>query len=196
MDDVTDRLEPPFFLVAMPQVLDPFFNRSVVLMLEHQEDGSLGIIVNRPIELTLERLFTELASPWGGDAETLALFGGPVQPQVGTALFVPDGPIASADSISVVAGGVMLCHDVDVITRLGADPPENFRLTLGYAGWSPGQLETEMNRNDWLIAPFDPKIVFAEDPAESWTLALASIGVRPESLPSWTRGEDDEGSTN
>ncbi|HUO84937.1 MAG TPA: YqgE/AlgH family protein, partial [Thermoanaerobaculia bacterium] len=95
MQRFSPGMETPFFLAAMPQVQDPFFHRSLVLMLEHEEEGSFGIIVNRPTEIELRSILEELDVGWGGDPGALTWFGGPVQPQLGTVLF--DGAF-SADA--------------------------------------------------------------------------------------------------
>jgi putative transcriptional regulator len=194
MQFANDELNPPLLLIAMPQVIDPFFHRSVVLLLEHGADGSVGLIVNRPTELTLERLLADLGLLWGGEGNEPAWFGGPVHPQVGTLLFGGTGEPGGDDEQLVEVGeGLRLTQDARVIGRVAATAPEEFRLLVGSAGWSPGQLEQELGRNDWLIAPFAREIVFERDPDAAWTRALASIGVRPEALPSTITGEDDGG---
>lgn len=193
MTAVVETLDTPVFLIAMPQVRDPFFNRSLVLLLEHGDDGSFGLIVNRPTELSLPDLVQGLGVEWSGDEEELGWFGGPVQPNVGTMIW-QDGPGAAEESIIEFAPGVRLSRDVHVLGRIAGSPPSLFRLFVGYAGWGTGQLEEELERNDWLLAPFDASLVFAREPEESWKRALASIGVRPEALPSMTVPEDPEAS--
>lgn len=185
VSDFELSLDPPFFLVAMPQVLDPFFHRAVVVVLEHNPEGSFGYIVNRPVEFTVRELLEGLEMEWQGAADEIGWFGGPVQPQMGTALFDHSG-LELPGEVMPVSPPVHLTADLDVIRHLASTPPSRFRLILGYAGWGAGQLDEEMNRNDWLVAPFDADILFTRDPETTWVRALASIDVKPESLTAWT----------
>ncbi len=194
MTDVEQNLDPPFLLVAMPQVVDPFFHRSVVLMLEHEAEGSFGMIVNRPTELAVGELLEGLEIPWSGEREDLTWFGGPVQPNLGSVLFLETDlsiPMPS-EGVLEIGDGVRLSQDIGVLRDLAAEPPPKLRVLLGYAGWAAGQLEQEMDRNDWLVVPFDAGILFDLDPTRAWTRALESIGIRPESLPSFVPPTQDE----
>lgn len=187
-----DSLEAPVLLIAMHQVVDPYFHRTVVLLLEHSAEGSFGVIINRPLELSVGGVLEELEIPWNGKPEELIHFGGPVQPETGTTLFSLPIPTELPDAREVQPG-LQFANDSDTLTALAAEPPDRFRLLVGYAGWSAGQLEDEIARNDWLLAPVDLNLVFAADPAGVWTAALGSIGVRPEALPSWTAPSDSGG---
>jgi putative transcriptional regulator len=174
-------------LLAMPQITDPFFAKSVVLLLAHEPEGSFGFIVNRRTELKVAAILEDLSLSWSGDAEALAGFGGPVQPQVGTVLFDREGADdpALANS-SEVAGGVHLTQHVGVLGILGGAPPVRFKLLLGHAGWGAGQLDGEILRNDWMTAPVDADLVFATQAESVWEAAMASVGVDPATLPAWT----------
>lgn len=187
-----DTLDAPFFLIAMPQIVDPFFRRSVVLIIEHHEGGTVGFIVNRQTEIPVSPLVGELGAEWGGDAGAKAFFGGPVSTQVGTIVFAPERGYEAAATVVKAAPGVLLSQDIEFLRSIAGTPPHDFRLFVGFAGWSPGQLEAEIERNDWLVAPFDTRFVFSPDPNGVWEGALDSIGVRPESLPSWTDGGSEE----
>ncbi len=188
---ITDTLDTPLFLIAMRQVVDPFFHRSVVLLLEHGEDGSFGLIVNRPTDVPMVQLLGGLGVSWGGPLDAATWFGGPVQPGVGTILYA-GGAEEGGEAAPEFAAGLHISRDIRALTRLASKPPAEFRLLLGYAGWGAGQLQQEIERNDWLIAPFDRSNLFARDSAQMWTRALESIGVRPESLPTWAMTGDDE----
>jgi putative transcriptional regulator len=190
---ITDTLETPVFLIAMKQVVDPFFHRSVVLLLEHDEGGSFGMIVNRPTDVSMLDLLAGLGVSWAGALDAPSWFGGPVQPGVGTVLYGGEAPADEEEDAShEIADGLHISRDIRVLTRLAASPPPELRLFLGYAGWGPGQLAQEIERSDWLVAPFDRGSLFG-DPTEMWGRALASIGVRAESLPNWTiTGEDEK----
>ena len=190
---IDDTLDTPLFLIAMKQVVDPFFHRSVVLLLEHDEDGSFGLIVNRPTDVAMVQLLTGLGVTWGGALDAASWFGGPVQPGVGTILYASRETAAEGElAAHEFAPGLFISRDIRVLTRLAARPPAEFRLLLGYAGWGAGQLAQELERSDWLIAPLDRGSLFGPEPAAMWDRALQSIGVRPESLPTWTMTREDE----
>lgn len=190
-------LVPPVLLMAMPQVLDPFFHRSVVLLLHHEDEGSFGFIVNRPTGIKVSEILKGMDVGWQGRGEAVAYFGGPVQPQLGTVLFAPILPGSfEEDTATEVFPGIALTQHVGDLSRLAEDPPEQFRLLLGYAGWGEGQLMQEILRNDWLTAPVSSDLIFAPDPEQVWADALRSVGIDPISLPSWMPGGNDEESAN
>lgn len=190
-------LSTPVLLMAMPQVLDPFFHRSVVLLLHHEEAGSFGFILNRPTGIKVSEILKGMDVGWCGREEAVAYFGGPVQPNLGTVLFaplVPDGD--PEDTATEVLPGVALTQHIGDLSRLAEAPPDQFRLILGYAGWGEGQLMEEILRNDWLTAPASSELIFAPDPEQIWGAALRSVGIDPAVLPSWIPGRDSEDSTN
>jgi putative transcriptional regulator len=190
-------LSTPVLLMAMPQVLDPFFHRSVVLLLHHEDEGSFGFILNRPTGIKVSEILKGMDVGWSGREEAVAYFGGPVQPNLGTVLFAPllaeGGP---EDTATEVLPGVALTQHVGDLSRLAEAPPDQFRLILGYAGWGEGQLMEEILRNDWLTAPASSELIFAPDPEQIWGAALRSVGIDPTVLPSWIPGRDSEDSTN
>ncbi len=190
-------LTTPVLLIAMPQVLDPFFHRSVVLLLHHEDEGSFGFIVNRPTGIKVSEILKGMDVGWGGQEEAVAYFGGPVQPQLGTVLFAPvlldAGP---EDTATEVVPGVALTQHIGDLSRLAEAPPDHFRLLLGYAGWGEGQLMEEIVRNDWLTAPVSGDLIFAPDAERVWDAALRSVGIDPAALPSWIPGGTPEESAN
>jgi putative transcriptional regulator len=191
-------LVTPVMLMAMPQVLDPFFHRSVVLLLHHEDEGSFGFIVNRPTGIKVGEILKGMDVGWEGGEEAVAYFGGPVQPQLGTVLFSPvlqeSGP---EDTATEIAPGLALTQHIGDLSRLAESPPDQFRLLLGYAGWGEGQLMEEILRNDWLTAPVSNDLIFAPDPERVWDAALRSVGIDPAALPSWMPGGgNDEDSAN
>jgi putative transcriptional regulator len=187
----------PVLLMAMPQVLDPFFHRSVVLLLHHEDEGSFGFIVNRPTGIKVSEILKGMDVGWEGRDETVAYFGGPVQPQLGTVLFSPILPESGPDDPATeVAPGVALTQHIGDLSRLAESPPDQFRLLLGYSGWGEGQLMAEILRNDWLTAPVSSELIFAPDPEQVWGAALRSVGIDPAVLPSWIPGRDSEDSAN
>lgn len=190
--DATD-LKPPLLLLAMPQVDDPFFHKSVVLLLHHEDEGSVGFILNRPTGVKIKEILDDLEIPWAGEDEALAFFGGPVEPQQGTLIYHTDGEEDldedEGETTRVVFPGVALSQHVGDLKNLAEGPPESFRLLLGYAGWGEGQLVQEILRNDWLIAPPRLDLVFGHEPEEAWREALASVGVNADQLPAWTSSD-------
>jgi putative transcriptional regulator len=192
-------LMTPVLLMAMPQVLDPFFHRSVVLLLHHEDEGSFGFIVNRPTGIKVAEILKGMDVGWEGGDEAVAYFGGPVQPQLGTVLFSPvleeNDP---EDTATEIAPGLALTQHIGDLSRLAEAPPDQFRLLLGYAGWGEGQLMEEILRNDWLTAPVSSDLIFAPDPERVWDAALRSVGIDPAALPSWIPGGggNDEDSAN
>lgn len=180
-------LDTPILLLAMPQIQDPFFHRSVVLLLAHEDEGSFGFVVNRPSNLKVATILHDLELDWGGGDEDLAYVGGPVKPQLGTVLLAtPDDHDHTRDGLTEVAPGVCITQSLDHLDKLAEKPHTDMRLVLGYAGWSMGQLETEIGRHDWLVAEVDARFVFETDPVAAWTSALASVGIDPATLPNWT----------
>ena len=182
--EATD-LSPPVLLVAMPQIQDPFFRQSVVLLVDHQPEGSFGLILNRPTELSVAEVLSGLDIEWGGGEDSMTHFGGPVQPQLGTVLFDPAAISLENpdDTVLALYEGVALTQHIGDLGRIAATPPTCFRLLLGYAGWGEGQLDEELVRNDWLLAPLSVELLFAADSASIWRRTLASIDVEPENLP-------------
>lgn len=176
-------LAAPSLLLAMPQIQDPFFHRGVVLLLAHEPDGSFGLVINRPSNLKVLDILQDLDLAWGGDPGATAFVGGPVQPQRGTVLFPADGAL-DEDSTEVVPG-IAITQSLTSLGLRAHTPSAQLRLVLGYAGWSAGQLEGEIVRNDWLVAPASAAAVF-DDPAAAWEHALQSVGIDPATLPTWT----------
>lgn len=190
MPGIASDLTTPVLLLAMPQVVDPFFHKSVVLLLHHEEEGSFGFIVNRPTGIRLQEILEGMEVNWRGGEDAVAHFGGPVQPQLGTVLFSP-GPVETEGATEVLPG-VSITQHIGDLSRLAETPPADFRLFLGYAGWGSGQLLQEILRNDWLTAPVRSELIFAPDPEEVWSAALRSVGVDPSTLPSWTTPSGEE----
>jgi putative transcriptional regulator len=188
---LTPDLAAPVLLVAMPQILDPLFHKSVILLVHHDEQGSFGLILNRRSRQRLAHLLDELELDWQGDGDARVYIGGPVQPELGTVLFsqieqsATDGSQEGLRGAIPVAAGQAITHHIDDLSRLAGQPPESMRLFLGYAGWGAGQLVAEISRNDWLTAPVRKELLYCESDA-TWERTLATVGVEPGSLPSWS----------
>lgn len=195
MDEETgiSNLETPTFLIAMPRVLDPFFHKSVVLLIEHQPAGALGLILNYPTSVAAADMLSAIGIDWRGAKDTRVHLGGPVQTHVGTMLLGDTAPDESLDMASIeIHSRIRLSQNVELLGELTDPLPDRIRIFLGYAGWGPGQLDNELERNDWLMAPVDPDLVFATETSQIWEAALGSLGIRPDSLPSIGATEPDE----
>lgn len=173
----------PTLLLAMPQLQDPNFHRSVVLLCEHSTEGALGFVVNRPTD-TRAAEAVSLDPPLTSDSDMKLWVGGPVEPARGF-LLLGDDP--DPEPSQRVANGFYLTASLDVLRRLlQVDPAEpsasRCRLLLGYAGWGPGQLDSELAMSSWLTAPADPDLVFGTPPEDMWEQAIRRLGVDPMAL--------------
>ena len=165
------------FLIAMPTLEDPYFSHALVYICEHNENGALGIIVNRPIDMNLAGLLEKIDIKL--EAEALAdlpvYFGGPVQLDRG---FVLHRPVGKWQSTLAVNGDVGLTSSRDVLASVGsAGLPSEIIVTLGYAGWSAGQLEEEIAQNSWLTVAAKPSILFDLPPEERLPAAMQKLGI-------------------
>ena len=165
------------FLIAMPSLEDLYFSRALVYICEHNENGALGIIVNRPIDMTLAGLFEKIDIKL--DAENLnnlpVYFGGPVQLDRG---FVLHRPVGQWQSTLTVNDEVGLTSSRDVLTSVGsAGFPSEIIVTLGYSGWDAGQLEAELAQNSWLTVPAKNSILFDLPPEERLPAAMQKLGI-------------------
>jgi putative transcriptional regulator len=171
----------PGLLLAMPQLPDPNFRRAVVLMLEHSDGGSWGLVVNRPTEIPIHQVLDQLEMPWQGEPDAVIWQGGPVEPQRGCVLHTPRGQEPLDEALPIVTG-LALSTLPEQLQALAEQPPPDLRFMLGYAGWGPGQLELEMAHGSWLVAPVSSALVFDADPDGMWTRAITSLGIDPTSL--------------
>ena len=170
----------PSLLVAMPQLVDENFNRTVVLLCKHSDEGALGLVVNRPL-MTTGRVTVNLDPPVSTDRELQVWVGGPVEPERSWILVAGD----EYDDLpgKRVAEGLSLSTSPDLLRRLlGPDPPPNARLISGYAGWGPGQLEAELNASAWLIGEVDRELIFNTAPDRMWETAIRRLGADPAAL--------------
>jgi putative transcriptional regulator len=179
---VNDTNLAPGLLIAMPQLLDPNFTRAVVLMIEHNEQGSFGLVINQPSPIKATELLTSLEMSWRGGDDAVVWSGGPVSPTTGWVLHEPM-PGMTGPGTTAVAPGVALSTSPERLRALASQPPVRIRLLLGYSGWAAGQLAGEMARGSWLHADIDPAIIFDLDPEDMWTEAVKSLGIEnPESV--------------
>jgi putative transcriptional regulator len=170
----------PSLLLSMPQLTDPHFARSVVLLCDHGPDGAFGLVVNHPAEVTAAEA-VQLDPPIGS-ANSLPLhLGGPVEPERGWILTSqpPDDPFAKE-----IGAGLYLSASPAVLRRvLQARPlPRRTQVLAGYAGWGPGQLDEELQQSAWLVAPVDLDLIFEIPSAASWDMAIRRMGADPLQL--------------
>lgn len=174
------------FLIAMPSMLDPIFGGTVIYLCEHNADGALGVIINKPTDMTMEVLLDriDLTLEIQPDdipmTEKPVMFGGPVQVDRG---FVLHAPIASFSSTLRITDEIALTTSKDILEAVATGKgPEKFLVSLGCAGWSAGQLEQEIIRNGWLTVHADPSIVFETPIAERFAAAVNLLGIDPVML--------------
>ncbi|MDR0808312.1 MAG: YqgE/AlgH family protein [Gemmobacter sp.] len=167
-------------LISMPGMGDPRFERSVILICAHSGEGAMGLIVNKPApDLSFEGLLEHLEIPRGPEGRDIRVhFGGPVERGRGFVLHSAD--YRAVGGTMEVSGGYGMTATLDILQEMaqGGGPREAL-LALGYAGWGPGQLESELARNDWLTCKPQPGLVFAPDDGGKWGLALRGMGIDP-----------------
>jgi putative transcriptional regulator len=175
------------FLTAMPNLTDPYFAQSVILICTHNQDGAMGIIINQPTDMTYSALYKKINVPLNNSslANSAVLFGGPVQPDRGFVLHQShqawDSSLAITDTISLTTS-----KDILEAVALG-NGPQHLLLTLGYAGWTPGQLEKEIADNAWLSVQADNdetlhQILFNTPHEAQLNATIALLGFDPAML--------------
>ncbi|MEO8005086.1 MAG: YqgE/AlgH family protein [Betaproteobacteria bacterium] len=172
------------FLIAMPNMVDPNFARSLTFICEHNEQGALGVVVNRPTDMTLDSLFEQIEIPLQNEAvgKMPVYFGGPVQVDRG---FVLHRPIGGWQSTLSINGQLGLTTSRDILQALSlGDGPglDDVLVSLGYAGWAPGQLEQELGQNAWLTVEAQPSVIFEKPSSERFIAAMELLGFDPASL--------------
>lgn len=171
-------------LISTPAIGDPRFARTVIYLCAHSDQGSFGLVVNRPIPmLRLGQVLAEIGiAPAGAVPDAPVLGGGPVEAQRGFVLHRDDWPDHAADT--PLPGGLALSASTEILGAIARGRgPSEWLLALGYAGWGPGQLEAELAQNAWLTRPADPALIFAEPRGDAlWVRALRGMGVDPATL--------------
>ena len=166
-------------MIAVPEMLDPNFTRTVVLILQQGKEGALGVILNRETSLRLRDLCSDHDIEYAGDPGKCVRQGGPVQPEQGLVLYGtehvdPDGkPVNERLQVSA---------STTTLGRLCNLESGRFHCFSGYAGWAPGQLEREINEGSWIVTPVDADLVLDLPPDEMWEKALRDNGLDPEAI--------------
>ena len=164
------------FLIAMPAMGDPNFNETVTYVCTHNAEGALGVVINRPSDMTLGEVFEQLELEVKDPAQVHrpVLHGGPVERERGFVLHRSPTPYAS----SLEGSPIRVTISPDILTALASGSgPDPALVALGYAGWGSGQLEAELRANAWLTVQADPEIVFATPFEQRWSAALGLPGV-------------------
>jgi putative transcriptional regulator len=180
---MTSSTLAPALLLSMPQMLDPNFVRTVVLLCQHNDNGAFGLVMNRPL-VTSGRVTVNLDPPMSTDRELEVWIGGPVEPERSWILVGRDAEGEGDDVRGMrIAEGLHLSTSPDLLRRLLAPvPPSDTRLIVGYSGWSPGQLEAELEASAWLIGEADRDLIFNTPPERMWETAIRRLGADPATL--------------
>jgi putative transcriptional regulator len=170
------------FLIAMPNMVDPHFAKTLTFICEHNDKGALGLVVNRPTEMTLQTLLEQVSIPFGSEQfKSIPIhFGGPVQVDRGFVLHMPLGQWQSTLAVSPEVG---LTTSKDILQALArGEGPRQLLVTLGYAGWAPGQLEQELAQNAWLTVQAKAEVIFELPAEDRLPAAMGLLGIDFASL--------------
>jgi len=174
------------FLIAMPAMDDSFFGRTVTYICEHDDQGAMGLVVNKTTDMTVSRLLKEIKInqdeiPQLANHQVLS--GGPVQTDRGFVLHSGNREWSSSLQLDK---NIMVTTSKDILEKLSTDEgPNEFILTLGYAGWSAGQLEQELANNSWLTIDADPELIFNTPVEKRWEKAVQKLGIDISQLSSF-----------
>lgn len=171
----------PSLLLSMPQLMDPNFNRTVVLLCTHSEqDGAFGLVLNRPL-VTSGRVVINLDPPVSTDKDLEVWVGGPVEQH--RSWILAEGVGAEDPEDVTIAERLYLSTSPGLLRRLlEPNPPPRARLMVGYSGWGPGQLESELHASAWLLSDVDRDLIFNTPADEMWEKAIRKLGADPASL--------------
>lgn len=191
MADTTTSLEG-HFLISMPSLDEGVFARSVIYLCAHSREGAMGLIINKPADnVSFTELLEKLNISPGGDemifssqAETMSvLTGGPVEAERGFVLHTAD--FSTSDSTIMIEENIALTATLDILRAIAAGTgPERALFLLGYAGWAPGQLESELQANSWLSVRANSEILFSTEFERRYEAALRALGIHPALLSS------------
>ena len=165
------------FLIAMPHMVDPNFAQTLTYIVEHNANGAMGLVINRPIDMTLSALLAQVSVQHTSAAlqKTPVHFGGPVQVDRG---FVLHQPVGEWQSTLAVNASIGLTTSKDILVAVGnGEGPNKLLVTLGYAGWAPGQLENELSQNAWLTVQASPEVIFDVPSEERLPAAMQLLGI-------------------
>jgi putative transcriptional regulator len=164
------------FLIAMPALHNSFFSHTLTYICDHTPEGAMGLVINAPLDIRLEHVFDQLGvADNSGCGQFPVLAGGPVEMGRGFVIHTPD---KQWESTLAVSPELCLTTSKDIIEAIAhGHGPRKFLITLGYAGWGPGQLDSEMADNAWLTVDASPELVFDTPLEERWHLAARQLGI-------------------
>lgn len=170
----------PRLLVATPALLDPNFAHSVVLLFEHGDEGAVGLVANRLLEIPLDQVLTDMKITPEVEVHRLVQSGGPVSVEIGWVVHTPD---YREESTRSVGKSVAISTSREILEAIATGQgPEHYMLCLGYAGWAKGQLEAEIAQGAWLTLPLEPDVLFLTDIEERWRRCYELLGIDPHQL--------------
>lgn len=174
---IEDHHLQPGLLVASPQLKDPFFAKAVVLLCRHEEDGAMGLVINRSTNMEMGAVLKDLSVDPEKYAAKSVLWGGPVEPGRGTLVF-RQGVVKTADALDL-SREISVSGSLEVLEQLIGERGESddWFLSLGYAGWGPGQLDREIQEGSWIVLPLDHGTVFEHPLEERYDRCIATLGV-------------------
>lgn len=162
-----------YFLIAMPALSDINYSKAVVFIEEHNENGAIGLIINKPLQLNIGNMMDHLDIPITDTSiiEQTVFMGGPVGQDQGFVLHPPTKESESDNAIAISASK-------DILRKIATGKgPKDFIISLGYSGWAPGQLELEVQNNDWLLVPCNPDILFHTPTEQRWKASMELLGI-------------------
>jgi putative transcriptional regulator len=169
----------PGVIIAVPQLLDPNFHRSVIMMVEHNEEGALGIVLNHETEHQCSDVTLSFELEWPAGRSLRLRRGGPVENQ---SLWMLHDDHWTFEETNLLSSGIAVSRSRTALTRMVEADESNLRLMVGYAGWGPSQLEHEIGAGMWICAPLKPEMIFQWPAEEVWERSLRGIGVNPAHL--------------
>lgn len=171
------------FLIAMPELDGTYFGRSIIYLCEHDDEGAMGLVINKPTDLSIATILDEINLEQEVETDLtdkLVISGGPVQTDRG---FILHNGTKQWSSSLKLDEQIIVTTSKDILSNLNPiTGPDKFLMTLGYSGWSAGQLEDELANNTWLTLEADPEILFNTPADKCWDEALKSLGISPEQL--------------
>jgi putative transcriptional regulator len=169
-------------LISVPQMLDPNFDHTVVLLIDHTPEGAFGLVINRATDRTLAEFCAGQGVPFRGPLDARIGSGGPVEPSHGFLLYREAAATPPDEGECRLADGLWFGTELTLLARLAVQDVVPYRLVVGYSGWGPGQLDRELAAGVWIPAPLDPDLVFHDPMDGVWRKALGDMGINPATV--------------
>ena len=176
---VITELSAPSFLIAAPQLRDPNFRRSVILLLEMNEKGAMGLVLSNASEIDTGTFFRSMQLDCMGNPQDSIYVGGPVQTD---RAFILHSPAEAGPETEEVLAGVQISYSIESLRRLSHTRPQRMRIYLGYSGWAPDQLADEIGEGAWLVHEASSRLIFGHPSVDPWHEAFREMGIEPGQL--------------